>query len=66
MDGVEQEFQGKLKVIRVNVQDPVGRALVDKYGFEYTPTFIYFNHSGEEIWRSVGELRVERIRESLP
>ncbi len=66
MDGVEREFEGEVKVIRVNIQDPKGRALAEQYGFRYTPTFIFFDQSGNEVWRTVGTLDVKKIRESLP
>jgi thioredoxin-related protein len=55
-----------LKVIRVNIQDPKGRALAEQYDFQYTPTFIYFDGSGKEVWRTVGKLDVKKIRETLP
>lgn len=66
VDGIEREFQGELKVIRVNIQEPEGRSLAETYGFEYTPTFIFFNAAGEEVWRSVGEISDGKVRRSLP
>jgi thioredoxin-related protein len=35
------------------------------YGFEFTPTFIYFDADGNEIWRMVGEFDPQRVRDSL-
>lgn len=66
MDGVEQEFQGQLTVLRVNVQDPAGRELGQMYDFRYTPTFIFFDAQGNERWRSIGSLDVDQIQSSLP
>lgn len=65
MDGIEEEFKNQLLVIRLNVQEEVGRELAPRYGFQYTPTFIFFDREGKEIWRAVGSLDVERIRQSL-
>jgi thioredoxin-related protein len=62
VDGLEREFQDKLKVIRLNIQDPVGRELGRKHNFEFTPTFIFFDSQGEEVWRSVGILNPKDIR----
>ncbi|NOY99935.1 MAG: thioredoxin family protein [Chloroflexi bacterium] len=65
MDGIEQEYRDRLLVIRLNVQETVGRELAPVYGFEYTPTFIFFDAQGSEIWREVGTLDAQRVQESL-
>ena len=65
VDGLEQEFSGQLLIIRLNIQETVGRELAPVYGFEYTPTFILFDAQGNELWREVGGLDVERVRESV-
>ncbi|MEJ5223662.1 MAG: hypothetical protein WHV44_04340 [Anaerolineales bacterium] len=65
MDGLEQELSGQLKIIRLDVQSPVGRELAPLYGFQFTPTFIYFDAQGVERWREVGSLNVERVRQSV-
>lgn len=65
VDGLEKELAGKLILIRLNIQESVGRELAPVYGFQYTPTFIYFDAQGNELWRQVGGLDVERVRESV-
>ena len=65
VDGVEQEYKGKLMVIRLNIQEQVGRELAPVYMFEYTPTFIFFDAQGNELWRSVGNLDLDKLRQSL-
>ncbi len=65
VDGIENEFDGRLIVIRLNIQEKVGRELAPRYGFQYTPTFILFDEEGDEIWREVGSLDVERVRQSI-
>ena len=65
VDGLEQEFSGQLLIIRLNIQETVGRELAPLYGFEFTPTFIFFDAQGNELWREVGGLDVERVRESV-
>lgn len=64
VDGLEQELEGQLLIIRLNIQESVGRELAPVYGFEYTPTFIFFDAQGNELWREVGSLDVKRARES--
>ncbi|GIK08372.1 MAG: hypothetical protein JETCAE02_18040 [Anaerolineaceae bacterium] len=65
VDGLEKELAGKLILIRLNIQENVGRELAPVYGFQYTPTFIYFDAQGNELWRQVGGLDTERVRESV-
>jgi hypothetical protein len=64
VDRLEEELKDKLVVIRVNVQEDAGRSLAHSLGFEYTPTFILFDAQGQELWRQVGALDLQRVRES--
>ena len=65
VDGLEKELPGQLIIIRVNVQESVGRELASVYKFQYTPTFIFFGANGVELWRQIGGLDVEHLRASL-
>lgn len=65
MDELEKELGDAIYVIRLNIQEEVGRELAPVYGFEFTPTFIYFDQSGDELWRTVGEFDPQRVRDSL-
>jgi len=65
VDRIEIEFIGKLRIIRLDIQSPTGHALADRYRFQYTPTFIFFDGQGEEQWRAVGRLDPELVRQSL-
>jgi thioredoxin-related protein len=65
VDGLETELGDRIHIIRLNIQESVGRELAPVYGFEFTPTFIFFDALGVEVWRSVGELDPQRVRDSL-
>lgn len=65
VDEVEQKYRGHLIVIRVNIQSSSGRELTRYFGFEYTPTFIFFDAQGQERWRSVGQFDPLKVAESL-
>jgi thioredoxin-related protein len=65
VDGLEQELGDQLQFVRLNIQDKVGMELAPVYGFQYTPTFIFFDGQGNELWRSVGELNPQKVRDSL-
>jgi thioredoxin-related protein len=65
VDGLETELAPKLHILRLNIQDNVGRELAPVYDFEYTPTFIFFDAQGKELWRTVGEIDPQRVRDSV-
>lgn len=54
-----------IHIIRLNIQQTVGRELAPVYGFEFTPTFIFFDAQGNEVWRQVGEFDPQKVRDSL-
>ena len=65
VDGIEKQYKGRLKVIRLDIQSATGQALSPIYGFQYTPTFIFFDATGKELWRSVGQVDTVKVNESL-
>ena len=65
VDGIERVHEGNLTVIRLNVQDPAGEALLERFGFRFTPTFIFFDETGEELQRWVGGILSDEVRELL-
>jgi len=54
MDGIEQQHKSRLAVIRMDIQSETGRTLALLYGFQYTPTFIFFDARGNRLWCSIG------------
>jgi len=65
VDGIEKQYQGHLVVIRLDIQGEAGHTLAPLYGFQYTPTFIFFDARGKELWRSIGQLDPVKVSESL-
>ena len=65
VDELEAELGDQIIFIRLNIQENVGRELAPVYHFEFTPTFIYFDGGGNELWRDVGGLDPQRVRDSL-
>jgi thioredoxin-related protein len=65
VDGIEAQYADQLVVLRVDVQDPAGRQLASEYKFLATPTFIFFNAQGVELWRSVGTINPDQVAQSL-
>ena len=65
VDAVEREFGDRLRVIRLNVQEPAGRQLAASFRAEFTPTFLLFAPDGREVWRSVYVLDPAHLRDLL-
>ncbi len=65
VDGIELQHAGQLIVVRLNVQDASSPPWLSRFGFLGTPTFIFFDASGREMWRSLGSIEPERVTESL-
>ncbi len=71
VDELEQELNSQVNIgkqihfIRLNIQETVGMELAPVYGFEFTPTFIFFDAQGNEVWRTVGEFDAQKVRDSL-
>jgi thioredoxin-related protein len=65
VDGIERQHAGQLIVVRLNVQDASSPPWLARFGFLGTPTFIFFDASGREMWRSLGSIEPERVTESL-
>ena len=65
VDRLENELNDRLIIIRLNIQEEVGRELAPVYGFRFTPTFIFIDGAGQELWREVGGLDIQLVRDSL-
>jgi len=65
VDELENELGDDLHIIRLNLQEEVGRELAPVYDFSFTPTFIFIDVDGNEVWREVGGLDTQRVRESV-
>ncbi len=65
VDGIEREHKQQLTVIRLNVQDPAGEALLERYEFRFTPTFIFFDGAGDEIQRWLGAIDSAEVRQLM-
>jgi thiol-disulfide isomerase/thioredoxin len=65
VDGIEEEYRGRLTVIRINVQEAEFQPILARYNFQFTPTFILFDRRGSEVLRSVGSIDPEALRRKL-
>ncbi len=47
MSAIEQRYQGKAKVIRINIDEPQAQLLLQKYRVIGTPTIVLLDRSGQ-------------------
>jgi thioredoxin-related protein len=53
-----------LLVLQINIQAETGKEFAREFG-SFTPTFVFIDAEGEEMWRSLGTLDAEQVRESM-
>jgi thiol-disulfide isomerase/thioredoxin len=46
MDRLERDAGHRLQILRINVKDPIGTEIADRYGITFTPTFLLLNSLG--------------------
>lgn len=69
VDGIEEKYRDQLTILRLNIQDATSQPYLDRYNFQYTPTFILLDANGVEIWRRIGSIdaaEIDRLIASLP
>jgi hypothetical protein len=54
VDGLERDTRGRLNVVRVDVEAPAAGLVQARYGWRMTPTYIFVDGEGRELWRQVG------------
>ncbi len=65
VDNLETELGDQIHIIRLNIQDQTGMELAPVYDFSFTPTFIFFDAQGNEIWRMIGDFDPQKVRDSI-
>ena len=66
VNGLRAELDQQLVILQVDIYTSAGRELGAEYNAVFTPTFIFLDPDGGEVWRSVGSLDAEKVRASLP
>jgi len=60
---LEKEYQGRAAVIFIDVREQKGKT--KEFNVSTIPTQIFYDKSGQEVWRHVGFLDKESIKEKL-
>lgn len=51
VENLRTRYGDQYNVLRVDIHTTFGRELRRRYGFSYTPEFVLFDGSGNEVWR---------------
>ncbi len=54
VDGIEQDLAGRAQVLRLNVADPVGLQIAQRYGVRNLPTLVILDDKGQVYKQIVG------------
>lgn len=64
MDGIAERTRTFANVIRVRIQDEEGRAVAERFGVTYTPSYLLFDAEGDVAGRPrvAEDALAERLR----
>ncbi|MEW5987553.1 MAG: thioredoxin family protein [Chloroflexota bacterium] len=65
VNGVEAEFAGQVKVIRLNVNEPANQQLQAHYTLRGHPTFVVLDYGGNVSQRFIGPQTAEVLRAAM-
>jgi len=66
VDRLKGEYEGTVEFRLINVdQDPQGDALMQQFGAQYVPTFVFLNADGSSAGQIVGAVDEDAMREKL-
>jgi thioredoxin 1 len=69
IESLEQEFAGQIDLLKVEIDNPINKGIVEKYQIQSIPTVVFEQH-GQEIGRITGinpkERYVEFIKANIP
>jgi hypothetical protein len=65
VDGIERDYQGRLTVVRIDILKPESDPWKEEFGFQYTPTFVLLDGSGEVVLQSIGAIDPLEVQRAL-
>jgi hypothetical protein len=65
VDGFEEEMNGEVQVIHLNLLSGVGRATAVRYTVPVTPTTLLFNRQGILVDRQMGMPDTVQLRDKM-
>jgi hypothetical protein len=63
--GLEQEFEGQVDFVYLDISEEEVQPFLSEFGFEATPHFFIRSIEGEVVWSRQGEVSQEELRREL-
>jgi hypothetical protein len=54
VDGLEQRMRGELDVARIDISEPSGQRVAQRFAVDRIPAFLLLDSRGEILYRQVG------------
>ena len=63
---MKKKYENSLREFEIlDIRTDRGQAMIEKYGLEYTPTFIMLDKDDKEIDRHVGEIKEDALEKFI-
>ena len=64
LDGLKKQLGERVKIVKIDIDSPVNRQLVNSYQVQAVPTLMLFK-AGKMVWRQSGAMQATQIRQVI-
>ena len=64
LEGLKKQLGERVKIVKIDIDSPVNRQLVNSYPVQAVPTLMLFK-AGKMVWRQSGAMQATQIRQVI-
>ena len=64
LEGLKKQLGERVKIVKIDIDSPVNRQLVNSYQVQAVPTLMLFK-AGKMVWRQSGAMQATKIRQVI-
>ena len=64
LEGLKKQLGERVKIVKIDIDSPVNRQLVNSYQVHAVPTLMLFK-AGKMVWRQSGAMQATQIRQVI-
>ena len=64
LEGLKKQLGERVKIVKIDIDTPVNRQLVNSYQVQAVPTLMLFK-AGKMVWRQSGAMQATQIRQVI-
>ena len=64
LEGLKKQLGERVKIVKIDIDSPVNRQLVNSYQVQAVPTVMLFK-AGKMVWRQSGAMQATQIRQVI-